>query len=140
MQPNTQVRVATFYCHLAYGLHGLAVVFLVRSMMLVADHLMSRSSHAIGTESVEGMFVAAAIMLCCLLTGYAIRLIFRSSGTQLPDWICDHLKSQGKTFWISFVLCIPLAFLMGGALLLIAIVLTYRLVVGWSALFQNKSI
>jgi hypothetical protein len=140
MQPEKRVRAATFYCHLVYGLHSLAVVFLVRSLMLIADHLMSRSRYAIGTESVEGIFAAAAIMFCCLLTGYAIRLLFRRADIQIPSWIRDHLRSQGKTFWITFGLCVPLAFLMGGALLLIAIVLTYRSATGWSALIQHKSI
>ncbi len=123
-------RTILGFCHFCYALHLVVAFAFARDLILMAT---SRG------HKIDGIPVAAAIMLFCLLTGYAVRFTaHRSKPAQIEPWLLDHLRSQGRTFWITFALFLPIFILMGLALLLSLFALLFRSIRGWVALAKGR--
>ena len=122
--PNAPLDGARAWCHVIYGLHGLAVLVGV-----------------MGAATIAGAFVFGVPSLLAVILNYV------KQGEVKGSWLESHYRWQIRTFWFTVlwlgVYGLLLISLIGipFALLLIAILgiwVCYRVIRGWIALGEGK--
>ncbi len=114
------------WCHVIYGLHALAVVVGVA-----------------GASSVAGAFVFGVPSLLAVILNYVKRREVRGT------WLDSHFRWQIRTFWFTLLwllvygllivtlIGIPLAWAL---ILFLGLWVAYRVLRGWLALGEGKSV
>jgi uncharacterized membrane protein len=114
------------WCHVIYGLHALAVVVGVT-----------------GASTVAGAFVFGVPSLLAVILNYVKR------GEVRGTWLDSHFRWQIRTFWFTLLwlvvygvlivtlIGIPLAWVL---ILFLGLWVAYRVIRGWLALGEGKSV